>query len=188
MNICTLTECDSIVKARGLCGKHHEWSRRHPGEKIDYVGQRANEFHGMCGTPEYRTWLSMIERCTNPRAIGYKHYGGRGIAVCEAWRNSFQAFYSYMGSRPKGLTIDRIDMNKGYEPGNVRWATKQVQVRNRRINKSNKCGVTGVSWHNREKRWFAELYVNGLRVYSKSFTALNDAIVARHEAERLFIS
>jgi hypothetical protein len=80
---------------------------------------------------EYLTWTGMIQRCTNPKAANFADYGGRGIAVCEAWRN-FAIFYSDMGPRPAGATLDRIDGAKGYEPGNCRWATAQVQATNRR--------------------------------------------------------
>lgn len=84
---------------------------------------------------EYMTWSSMRERCTNASLGHYKHYGGRGIRVCERWMNSFDAFFEDMGVRPEGLTLDRIDVNGDYEPGNCRWATWAVQVANRRPRK-----------------------------------------------------
>lgn len=85
-------------------------------------------------TPEYNAWSSMKGRCHNPRDKGYPNYGGRGIEVCESWRNSYQAFLGDVGRRPgPGYSIDRIDVNGNYEPGNVRWATARQQVRNRRV-------------------------------------------------------
>lgn len=93
------------------------------------------EKHGMSGTRIYRIWSGMKERCFNPNNEHFRIYGGRGIFVCEKWRSSFLAFYADMGDAPPGLTIDRIDNDKGYEPGNCRWATPLEQVRNSRTPK-----------------------------------------------------
>jgi len=91
--------------------------------------------HGMSGTVEHRTWMSMRDRCRNPKAAHYDCYGGRGITVCERWINSFENFYEDMGPRPSSRhSIDRIDVNGHYEPGNCRWATIAEQRRNTRTN------------------------------------------------------
>jgi hypothetical protein len=75
----------------------------------------------------------MQTRCFNPNSIGYKNYGGRGITVCPEWVASFEAFFEYLGDRPSPKhTVERVDNNRGYEPGNVVWATKKRQARNRR--------------------------------------------------------
>ena len=83
----------------------------------------------------------MRTRCFDPKCGCYKHYGGRGITVCERWLgcpNGFINFFADMGKRPKGMSIDRINVNGNYEPGNCRWATKKVQTANRRVSKKYK--------------------------------------------------
>lgn len=92
------------------------------------------ERHGMNKSPEHRAWVHMKQRCLNPRKKEFPHYGGRGITVFPGWVNSFIAFYTYIGPKPSpSHSLDRIDVDKGYEPGNVRWATQQEQVENTRV-------------------------------------------------------
>ena len=90
--------------------------------------------HGMVNTPTWLSWKSMTARCGNPNATDYERYGGRGISVCHEW-GSFETFYRDMGNRPPGKSLDRIDTNGNYEPGNCRWATSAQQQQNRRNNK-----------------------------------------------------
>lgn len=89
--------------------------------------------HGQNGSKTHQAWRNMRWRCSNPNNPGYKHYGGRGIKVCDRWK-SFANFRSDMGDAPVGLTLERINNDGDYEPGNCRWATYKDQLRNRRIN------------------------------------------------------
>ena len=83
----------------------------------------------------YRIWIGMKYRCTNPRSKSYENYGGRGIAVHQEWMDSFEAFKRDIGEPPSDLhTIERRDVNRGYEPGNCYWATMEEKANNRRTN------------------------------------------------------
>lgn len=89
--------------------------------------------HGMAYSAEYRIWHAMINRCTHPYVNRYEQYGGRGIRVCDRWRQDFAAFYADMGPRPSpNHSVDRQDNNGYYEPGNCVWSTSREQTRNRR--------------------------------------------------------
>jgi hypothetical protein len=97
------------------------------------IGQHKRT-HGATGTPEFMAWDAMRQRCTNPKFIGFKRYGGRGISVCERWQ-TFEAFFADMGPRPSAdHSVDREDNDGNYEPSNCRWATKVTQSNNRHSN------------------------------------------------------
>jgi hypothetical protein len=107
--------------------------------KTQSCGCRKNERlgalhrkHGLFRLRAYRAWQMARHRCHNPNNVAFADYGGRGIAMCEQWREDFPAFLAAMGDCPPGLTLDRIDPNRGYEPGNCRWATTIEQTLTRR--------------------------------------------------------
>jgi hypothetical protein len=116
--------------------------------------------------PTYVTWSSMMTRCYNPKTKNYADYGGRGITVCDEWRNDPKAFIDYVTRLPHhgepGRSIDRIDNDRGYEPGNVRWATFSEQMRNRRtfgFERDSLSGVKGVYFNPRRPRspWYVRV-------------------------------
>lgn len=115
----------------------HNWSSGHTkscGCLQREQTAKANTSHGeSIGVPEYRAWRNMLDRCGNQRRKDYKHYGGRGISVCSRWRDSYKLFLSDMGRKPSAdHSLDRIENNGNYCPGNCRWATKTEQLKNRR--------------------------------------------------------
>ena len=120
---------------------HYKRWQIHGNPEVLIVPQ---EYHGMVNTPEYRTWTHIKGRCNNSSDIRYADYGGRGIKVCKRWNDSFAAFYNDMGKRPEGLTLERIDNDKGYSPENCKWATYQEQSENKRTYKNNKLGIKGI--------------------------------------------
>lgn len=92
--------------------------------------------HGMHLSPEYIAWRAMKARCLRPNHPEYRNYGARGIAVCASWVASFEVFLGHVGLRPSSRhSLDRIDNDGNYEPGNVRWATKREQCSNQRTNR-----------------------------------------------------
>ena len=121
--------------------------------------------------PEYGVWASLIQRCTNRKCSNFSDYGGRGIGVCDRWKESFEAFYSDMGPRPSAKhSIDRINNDGNYEPGNCQWAMKIQQNRNSRHNR-----MITIDGHSRcVTEWSEILGISSQLVYDRLHRGWSD--------------
>ena len=131
-------------------------------------------------TPEYTTWASMIQRCTNQNNRNYHHYGGRGIKICSEWMD-FTKFLADMGDRPDGYSLDRIDVNGDYCKENCKWSSQTEQMHNLRTN--NKYGYPGIQYDKKKKRFAPKITVSNKTIHLGRFKTLEEAIEARKQAE-----
>lgn len=150
--------------------------------KSDRV-REAKTRHGMRYSEEYSSWRSMKARCNNSNNSYYDCYGGRGISVCKEWNDDFALFFDDMGSCPKGFSIDRINVDKGYFKSNCRWANNTTQARNQRTRKDNKSGCKGVCFDVESKKYRVVISVNKKRIHLGRFTDIDEAISVRLAAE-----
>lgn len=126
----TIQTTEVLTKGRvRSCGCGNRETQR---ARLSANAQHGEARRGKLGS-EYRSWLAMKARCSNPANTEYRFYGGRGIKVCALWQNNFEAFLADVGRKPTPKhSIERIENHLGYEPGNCRWATMAEQCRNRR--------------------------------------------------------
>jgi len=129
------------------CGCHRRAIATKHGHNTDLNGKSST----------YSSWDAMIQRCTNKNHASYRNYGGRGITICERWLN-FKNFLADMGEKPEGLTIERIDNNKNYEPSNCKWILKTEQSFNRRVNKLSKDKVEDIRRSDKPNKELAAIY------------------------------
>lgn len=139
-------------------------------------------------TVEHRAWVGMRRRCYYPKHTSYKYYGARGVEVSPRWlgENGFRNFLADVGHRPAGKTsLDRIDNDGNYEPGNVRWADQTEQNLNRRLMKNNTSGCTGVSFHTSRNKWKAYISYKKRPIYLGFYDKRDEAVKARKTGETL---
>lgn len=141
--------------------------------KYNAQGLRQNKF--------FMTWYNMRNRCFNINNKRYKDYGGRGISVCEEWLDirNFVDWAEKTHPNIDGLSLDRIDNDKGYSPDNCRWTDATTQCVNQRIKKNNTSGFVGVYWNNKNNNWRTFIYVSNARFNIGSFPTLEEAVLAR---------
>jgi hypothetical protein len=149
-----------------------------------YREKFTNRTHGYAGTPTYVIWADMIQRCQNPRRKSYKHYGGRGIKVCERW-HKFENFLADMGERPGPYhQLNRLNNDGNYEPGNVEWTDDLgAQARNKGKRSNMASEYRGVS-RERGERWCARIYIDGREHYLGGFDSEEDAARAYDSVTR----
>lgn len=121
--------------------------------------KNRDTYHGMSATTEYKTWLKMKERCSNPNDVEYPFYGAVGINYCEEWKD-FRVFIKDVGLKPnKSFTLDRIDLALNYNKDNCRWASKYVQNRNKKGQKGTSSSYKGVQYEESSGKWIATISV-----------------------------
>ena len=174
----------------GFCGtdfKAHTYSIKNKSIKSCgcYRKRRVSETHkthGLKSTRLYTIWGDIKNRTLNPKHKHYNDYGGRGITICEEWKNDFMSFYNWAipngYEENKGLSIDRIDNNESYYPENCRWTTQTIQNRNQRIQKNNTSGYKGVSYNKETGRYRASIKINKKRKYLGQFLTAVEGVIA----------
>ena len=144
--------------------------------------------HGLCKHPLYIVWKNMRIRCTSLGNKSYLNYGGRGIAVCDRWLESFENFYNdVIGGYKKGLQLDRIDNDGNYEPSNCRWVTRNQNQMNTRSAENSTSMYKGVSLRRGDGKWVSQISKNGKKYYLGYFTCEKKAaLVYNEKAKELF--
>ena len=173
----------------GLCG--NEFRTQSSLVKCGYTkscgcyrkrqASEINKTHGLYKSKLYSIWVSIKNRTLKPKHKDYNDYGGRGITICDEWKNDFMSFYNWAMSNGyeenKGLSIDRIDNDGNYCSANCRWTTQTIQNRNRRIPKNNTSGYKGVSYFKKSGSYEAYINIKPKRIHLGLYpTAVEGAI------------
>ena len=142
--------------------------------------KESNITHGLGHTRLYRIWKDIKRRTLNPKHKQYNDYGGRGITICEEWKNDFMSFYNWAMSNGYSdeLSIDRIDNDGNYCPENCRWTTQTIQNRNQRIQTNNTSGYKGVHFNKGSGKHMARIHINKKRIYLGLYQTAVEAGIA----------
>lgn len=177
-----------LVRCRCECGFEEDIPLCHliKGYRLGCVNCRRHKKHNKCNTRLYNIWRAMKHRCYYTKDQNYQYYGGRGIKVCEEWKNNFEAFYdwSIKNGYQEGLSIDRIDVDGDYEPNNCRWATTLQQNLNRNASIRNTSGYVGISKTKEYKcgiRWSSEIGVDGKVIKLGQYATKKEALDVRNQ-------
>jgi hypothetical protein len=183
-----ISQQKAVLKC-GFCGKHFIAIignvKKGTTRSCGCYATQLKTKHNLYRSKLYRTFYSIIERCENPKDKGFVNYGGRGICLDSQWRNNFTSFYQHVSSLPNfnknGYVIDRINNDKNYEPGNVRWVTYNVSNTNKRMPKHNKTGYLGVRYCKKNKAFVASITINKRMIHIKQSSDIMVAVRARNE-------
>ena len=140
----------------------------------------THKTHGKQHTRLYKIWINIKDRVLNPKNKRYSDYGGRGITLCDDWKNDFIPFYNWAMSNEYSdeLSIDRIDNDGGYSPENCRWTTPTMQQRNQRIKKNNTSGYKGVSCNKDNNKYRVRITINKKSVNLGSYPTTVEGAIA----------
>lgn len=134
--------------------------------------------------PDYSRWLSMKQRCDNPNSCNYARYGAKGISYAQEFK-CFSVFANYIKQLPyygcEGYSLDRIDGTKGYEFGNLRWASQSIQVANQLYSGKGANKYVGVNWNKTHARWVARITLEGKTLLSNTFATQKEALEFRNQ-------
>ena len=167
------------------CGKEFETTtsnvKRGNTKSCGCFATKLNITHGLYSHRFYGTWNGMLQRCTNLEHRSYKDYGARGITVCEEWLDvrNFVAWAESTHPNREGVSLDRIDNDKGYNPENCTWSDKTTQQLNQRIMKNNKSGYVGIYYYKKYNTWGANIRINKILKQIGSFKTKEEAVQAR---------
>ena len=144
-------------------------------------GCLRGDAHGLASHRFYKTWHNMIQRCTNPNHKAYKDYGARGITVCEEWVDvaNFVAWAEATYPNTEGMSLDRIDNDKGYSPENCRWVDRATQGLNQRMKKNNTSGYVGICWVESKLKWVSRISVEKKSIWLGDYKIIEEAVLAR---------